>query len=83
MSPYSGKYAGYPINKGTLHLDLKYQVSQKQLQGENRVVIDQFTFGDSTNSPDATSLPVRLAMALLKDRHGKIEIDLPGSRRYE
>ena len=40
-------------------------------------MIDQFTFGDSTNSPDATSLPVRLAMALLKDRHGKIDIDLP------
>ena len=59
------------------HLDLKYQVSKKQLHAENKVVIDQFTFGDSTNSPDATSLPVRLAIALLKDRHGKIEIDLP------
>jgi len=76
-SPYAGKYAGYPITKGKLYLDLMYQVSKKQLHAENKVVIDQFTFGDSTNSPDATSLPVRLAIALLKDRHGKIEIDLP------
>ncbi|MGH7258675.1 MAG: DUF748 domain-containing protein, partial [Nitrospiraceae bacterium] len=77
VSPYAGKYAGYPINKGTLHLDLIYKVSQKQLHGENKVTIDQFTFGESTNSPDATSLPVRLAVALLKDRHGQIAIDLP------
>jgi hypothetical protein len=77
VSPYSGKYAGYPISKGTLHLDLVYNVSQKQLHGENKVMIDQFTFGESTNSPDATSLPVRLAVALLKDRHGRIAIDLP------
>ncbi len=76
-SPYAGKYAGYPIEKGKLSLDLLYQVSKKQLHGENKVVIDQFTFGEKTDSPDATSLPVRLAVALLKDRHGKIEVDLP------
>lgn len=76
-SPYAGKYAGYPITKGKLYLDLMYQVSKKQLHGENKVVIDQFTFGEKTDSPDATSLPVRLAVALLKDRHGKIEVDLP------
>ncbi|HJR77506.1 MAG TPA: DUF748 domain-containing protein, partial [Nitrospiraceae bacterium] len=76
-SPYAGKYAGYPITKGKLYLDLMYQVSKKQLHAENKVVIDQFTFGEKTDSPDATSLPVRLAVALLKDRHGKIEVDLP------
>ncbi|WP_447597928.1 DUF748 domain-containing protein [Nitrospira sp. Nam80] len=76
-SPYAGKYAGYPITKGKLYLDLMYQVSKNQLHGENKVVIDQFTFGEKTDSPDATSLPVRLAVALLKDRQGKIEIDLP------
>jgi hypothetical protein len=76
-SPYAGKYAGYPISKGKLYLDLMYQVSKKQLHAENKVVIDQFTFGEKTDSPDATSLPVRLAVALLKDRHGKIEVDLP------
>jgi hypothetical protein len=52
-------------------------VSKKQLHAENKVVIDQFTFGEKTDSPDATSLPVRLAVALLKDRHGKITVDLP------
>jgi hypothetical protein len=76
-SPYAGKYAGYPITKGKLYLDLMYKVSKKELHAENKVVIDQFTFGEKTDSPDATSLPVRLAIALLKDRHGKIEIDLP------
>ena len=75
--PYSSKYVGYGLSKGKLSLDLKYKVSQKQLEAENRVVVDQLTFGEKIDSPDATSLPVALAVALLKDRKGRIEIDLP------
>jgi Domain of Unknown Function (DUF748) len=74
---YSGKYAGYGLSKGKLSLDLKYKVSQKVLEAENFVQVDQLTFGDKTNSPDATSLPVPLIVGLLKDRKGVIEIDMP------
>ncbi len=76
-TPYTGKYVGYPIRKGKLFLDLVYKVSGKQLQAENKVAVDQLTFGEKTDSPDATSLPVSLAVALLKDRQGRIDIDLP------
>jgi len=76
-SPYAGKYAGYPIAKGKLFLDLAYKIAKKELTGENKVVIDQLTFGGKTDSPDATSLPVPLAVALLKDRKGQIDVDLP------
>ena len=75
--PYSGKYVGYGLSKGKLSLDLKYKVSQKQLEAENKVVVDQLTFGEKADSPDATSLPVPLIVALLKDRKGRIDIDLP------
>ena len=77
VAPYSGKYAGYPIRKGKLFLDLGYKVSQKILEAENKVRVDQLTFGEKTDSPDATSLPVPFAVALLKDRDGRIDIDLP------
>ena len=76
-SPYSGKYVGYRLSRGKLSLDLKYKVSQKQLEAENKVVVDQLTFGEKVDSPDATSLPVPFAVALLKDRKGRIDIDLP------
>lgn len=76
-SPYAGRYVGYPITKGKLFLDLKYSVSEDQLVGENKLRVDQLTLGEKTESPDATSLPVRLALALLKDRRGQIDIDLP------
>ena len=76
-SPYSGKYVGYGLSKGKLSLELKYKVSQKHLEAENKVVVDQLTFGEKVDSPDATSLPVKLAVALLKDRKGRIDIDLP------
>lgn len=75
--PYSGKFVGYGLSKGKLSLDLKYKVSQKVLEAENLVHVDQLTFGEKTNSPDATSLPVPLIVALLQDRKGLIEIDMP------
>ena len=77
VSPYAGKFVGYPITKGKLSLDLMYQISKKQLVGENKLLVDQLTFGEKTDSPDATSLPVRLAVGLLKDRRGRIDIDMP------
>jgi len=77
ISPYSGKYAGYPITKGKLSLDLAYKLSKKELVGENKVLVDQITMGSQVESPDATSLPIPLALALLKDGKGQIDIDLP------
>ena len=76
-SPYAGKYAGYGISKGKLALSLDYHIADRKLDAKNRLVVDQFTFGDKVPSPDATGLPVRLAVALLKDRNGVIDIDLP------
>jgi hypothetical protein len=79
MTPYSGRYAGYAIEKGKLSLGLKYLIVKKKLDAGNTVFIDQFNFGDKVDSPDATKLPVRLAVALLKDRNGEIRLDLPVS----
>ena len=70
-SPYSGKFAGYRIAEGKLNLDLAYELVGKKLQSKNVITLDQFTFGEKVNSPDATHLPVRLAIAILKDREGK------------
>ncbi len=79
VSPYSGKYTSYPITKGKLSLDLAYKLSKKELKGKNKVMVDQMTMGSKMESPDATSLPIPLALALLKDRKGQIDIDLPVS----
>ena len=76
-SPYAGKFAGYGIAEGKLNLDLSYHLVGKKLEAKNVITLDQFTFGDKVNSPDATHLPVRLAVAILKDRNGKIVLDVP------
>lgn len=83
VTPYSGTYLGYTVEKGKLFLDLKYLIDKKQLNSENNVFIDQFTFGKKVESEKATSLPVRLAVALLKDRKGEIHLDLPVSGRTD
>ncbi len=77
FNPYSGKFAGYAIEKGKLSLNLNYKVSEQILIGENNIVLDQLTLGERVENPDATNLPIGLAIALLKDRNGVIDIDLP------
>jgi hypothetical protein len=77
FSPYSGKYAGYNIEKGKLSLDIAYKLENRKLSAENRIFIDQLTFGSQVDSPDATKLPVNLAIALLKNNRGEINLNLP------
>jgi hypothetical protein len=77
FSPYSGKYAGYNIEKGKLSLNVAYKLEQRKLSAENKLFIDQLTFGEKVESPDATSLPVNLAISLLKNNRGEIDINLP------
>ena len=77
LTPYSGKFAGYRIRKGRLNLDLHYRITKGQLKADNKVVVEQLELGEKVDSPDAVSLPLKLAVALLKDVDGKISIELP------
>ena len=83
ISPYMGKYAGFPVQKGKLHLDLHWRLSSQELKAENKIIVDRLTLGQHTQSPDATKLPVKFALALLTDRHGKIDLDVPLSGRLD
>lgn len=76
VNPYSGTYAGYYIDKGQLSLALNYQLEDNQLKGDNHLVIDQLKLGKPSDSDLATSLPITLAIALLQDRHGVIDLGL-------
>ncbi|HTY54416.1 MAG TPA: DUF748 domain-containing protein, partial [Candidatus Binataceae bacterium] len=73
------KYTGYPIEKGTLTLDVHYLLDQGKLTAENHISIDQLTFGDKVENSTAINLPIRLAVALLKDQNGVIDLRLPVS----
>ena len=79
FSPYSGKYIGYILEKGKLTFNVAYLVEDQQLKATNSIYVNQLTLGESVDSPDAVSLPIKLALALLKDREGNIELDLPVS----
>jgi len=79
LTPYSTKYAGYPIIKGKLNVDLHYQLANDQLTANNHLFIDQFTFGEHVDNDTATKLPVRLAISLLKNAKGQIDVNIPVS----
>ena len=77
LSAYSQRYAGYGIKEGRLTLDVKYHIEGGKLEGRNRIVVDQLTFGDKVESPEATKLPVMFVVNLLKDKNGRIDLELP------
>ena len=77
FNPYSGKFAGYNITRGKLSTELHYKVDGRKLDAQHHVVIEQLEFGDKTASKDAVSLPIKLAVSLLKDRNGVIDLKLP------
>ena len=74
---YSGKYAGYGIARGVLSMDVAYKLDHRKLAAQNHFLVDQFDFGEKIESRTATKLPVRLAVSLLKDKDGLIDLDLP------
>jgi outer membrane protein OmpA-like peptidoglycan-associated protein len=77
ISPYMVEFAGYKVEKGKMTLGLKYAVDDGKLTASNSILIDQLTLGEQVENPHAVSLPLKLAVALLKDSEGKIKIDVP------
>lgn len=77
VTPYAVRFAGYKIASGRMSLDLNYRVRNNLIEGDNQIVLEQFTLGDKVESPGALDLPLGLAIALLKDDDGKIDLALP------
>ena len=77
LTPYSSRFAGYKVQKGRMNLNLNYQIQQKQLEAQNHILLSHLTLGEKVPGEQVTSLPLKLAIALLKDRDGRIVVDLP------
>ena len=77
ITPYMAEFAGYKIEKGQMALDLQYKIQHNQLTAQNKIFIDQLTLGEHIDNPHASSLPLQLAIALLKDSEGRINLDFP------
>jgi hypothetical protein len=79
LSPYSATFAGRKIASGRVSLDLQYKLNNSQLAGDNKILLEKFTLGERVESPDAVNLPLDLAIALLTDSEGKIDLAVPVS----
>ena len=77
ISPYMVQFAGYKVEKGKMSLELNYNVTNKVLTASNNILIDKFELGEKVENPNAVSLPLKLAVALIKDADGKIKLDVP------
>ncbi|MDA8163599.1 MAG: DUF748 domain-containing protein [Desulfobacteraceae bacterium] len=79
LDPFARKYVGYTLEKGNLSLNLKYAIIRSKLDSRNEILFDQLTLGNRVESPEAISLPVKLALRLLQNRQGEVRLDIPVS----
>ncbi|MCF8033748.1 MAG: DUF748 domain-containing protein [Desulfarculaceae bacterium] len=77
LSPYAAKFAGWRIKEGKLYLEMDYRLENQRLVGSNQVLIKDLVLGEKIDEPGAPNLPLDLAVALLKDSRGRIEIAVP------
>jgi uncharacterized protein involved in outer membrane biogenesis len=83
LTPYSGKFVGRRIDSGKLSLDLKYFIESSKLKGDNQIIVERIQLGEQIDSPGAISLPLNLAIAILQDANGVIDVALPVSGDLE
>lgn len=77
LTPYAGRFAGRKVDSGKLSVDLEYKIKKRQLASENKIVINKLKLGERVESPEAVNLPLDLAIAILEDSDGVIDLDLP------
>lgn len=77
LTPYTGKFIGYALEKGKLNFDIDYQIEENQLIGQHDILVDQLNLGEKVDSKDAVKAPIKLGVSLLQDRKGQIKINLP------
>lgn len=79
FSPFIQKYLGYTVKKGKLFYDVILDVEQGKIVAKNKILLDQFELGKSVVSEQATKLPIKFGLAILRDSSGKINLDIPVS----
>ena len=79
LTPYTATFAGYKIASGKLSLDLEYKIKKREMLGENQIIMDKLILGEKLEGPDIKHLPLELAIAILQDSDGKIDLGLPVS----
>lgn len=79
LSPYTATFAGRKIDSGRVWLDLDYKIIDRQLSGANKILLDNPVLGERVEAPNAMDLPLDLAIALLKDSQGRINMTVPVS----
>jgi hypothetical protein len=77
IGPYVSKYVGYRLAQGSLTVDARMKSSQRRINSNVSLTVQHLEFGEPTNSPEATRVPLTLALALLRDPSGKIALTLP------
>lgn len=77
LTPYSAQFAGYAISAGRLDIDMDYRVKDRMLQADHRIIATNLTLGDKVEGGESPGFLVKLAISLMKDKDGKIKLDVP------
>lgn len=77
FNPYSVQYIAYPFPRGAFNYEGSLVIVNRQLSSENKIVIEKIYIGEKVKNTTAIGLPVKLALAILRDRNGDIRFNVP------
>ena len=77
INSYAMSFAGYQIDDGRIDVDLRYTAKEGQLIGKNRFVIRKIKLGNEVPDFKGVKLPIGLAIAVLEDSDGMIDVNIP------
>jgi hypothetical protein len=83
LSPYTVRYIAYPLSTGKLFATLETHIRGMEIAVDNQIRLANLTVGERVDNPDAPNLPIGLALSLLRDAQGNIDLDIPVRGRLD
>lgn len=77
FSPYTAHYTSHPIWDGNLKYISRNRVQDGYLTSENTLNISKIDVGKKSGKQPQYDVPLRLAVALLRDVNGNVNLEIP------
>ncbi len=76
-NPYSVFNIAYPFTKGKFNYSGTCSVKNHQIKMDNKIFIERIYAGKRVQNKTAVKLPIKLALAIMRDKDGNINLVVP------
>jgi len=77
FNPYSNYYVAHPFTNGVCYYTSTSSVKDRYLKSNHKLEIRNIEVGKKEKNSTAYNLPIRFVVALLRDKNGNVNLELP------